>query len=87
MRCIACGKRLIIGKKDIFCTENAGFLCGTCQIAYNMGVKNGVERGKLMYADKIPSTTVSEAYSELNERLGRIEAHVDQMYMRQRKKA
>lgn len=84
MRCIACGKRLIIGKKQIFCTENAGYLCDTCDIAYNMGVKNGMERGKMMYADKVYSSDVSKAYSELNERLGRIEDHVNVLYVRDR---
>lgn len=85
IRCIACGKRLIRNKG--YRTDNAGYLCDTCQIAYNMGVENGVKRGKMVYADKIPSNTVSEAYSELNERLGRIEDRVNVMYMRERKKA
>lgn len=83
-RCVACGKRLI--RKKGFRTENAGNLCDTCQIAYGIGTKDGLERGKLMYADKIPSQTVFKAYSELNERLGRIEDQVNVMYMRQRKR-
>lgn len=85
IRCIACGKRLIRDRG--YRTENAGIICATCQIAYGIGTKDGLERGKEIYADKIPSQTVSKAYSELNERLGRIEDQVNVMYMRQRKKA
>ena len=78
-RCVACGKRLIRDKG--YPTDNAGYLCATCRIAYGIGIKDGVKRGELIYADKIPSNTVSENYSKLNERLGRIEDRVNVMYM------
>lgn len=76
IRCIACGKRQI-GNKG-YPTENAGYLCATCKIAYNMGLRDGLERGSL---NNIPASTVAENYSKFIERLGRIEDRVNVMHM------
>ena len=44
VRCCACGKSIDLMdsfSKGYCKTHNAGFLCGTCAVAYNLGLKEG----------------------------------------------
>ena len=45
VRCCACGKSIDLMdsfSKGYCKAYNAGFLCGTCSVAYNIGLKEGV---------------------------------------------
>lgn len=44
VRCCACGKSIDLAdsfSKGYCKTYNAGWLCGTCAVAYNIGLKEG----------------------------------------------
>ncbi len=68
VRCCACGKSIDLMdsfSKGYCKTHNAGFLCGTCSIAYNIGLKEGMSKD----VQVVDAKTVEDKFNRILDKL------------------
>lgn len=68
VRCCACGRTIDLADsfgKGYCKTDNAGWLCGVCAIAYNLGLKEGIVQS----AEVVDAKVVDDKCNRILEKL------------------